>query len=131
MTISILHKAVLLVAGVTALYIGASILVSPAGFYAAYDIPLAGNTSLVNELRASGGSVVMLGVLTLLGLWFTRLTFASTLLAATMYLAYGASRLLSLGLDGQPDNGLVFAMLAELVLGAASLAALVAARRAA
>jgi len=127
----IFQKAVLLVAGATAIFIGGSILLSPDAFYAAYGISLSGDVSLTNELRASGGSVVMLGLLTLAGLVFARFSLASTLLAAAMFLAYGATRLLSLGLDGQPDGGLVTAMIAELVIGAAGLAALIAARKAA
>lgn len=126
---SLLHKAVLLVAGATALYIGGSIVVSPDAFYAAYNISLSGDASLANELRAMGGGLLMLGLLTLSGLVIPGLTLASTLLAASMFLAYAATRFLSLGLDGQPDSGLVTAMIAELVIGLASLAALIAARR--
>jgi hypothetical protein len=126
---SIFQKAVLLIAGLTAIFIGGSILTSPDAFYAAYGISLPGDVSLTNELRASGGSVVMLGVLTLSGLAFARLALASTLLAAAMFTAYGATRLLSLGLDGQPDAGMVTAMIAELVIGLSGLAALIAARK--
>lgn len=126
---SLFQKAVLLIAGLTAIFIGGSILASPDAFYAAYGISLAGDVSLTNELRASGGSVVVLGLLTLAGLVFTRFALASTLLAAAMFMAYGATRLLSLGLDGQPDAGLVTVMIAELVIGLAGLAALIAARK--
>ncbi|MEM5493871.1 DUF4345 domain-containing protein [Hoeflea sp. AS16] len=126
---SIFQKAVLLIAGLTAIFIGGSILASPDTFYAAYGISLAGDVSLTNELRASGGSVVMLGVLVLAGLAFTRFALASTLLAAAMFMTYGATRLLSIGLDGQPDAGLSTAMIAELVIGLAGLAALIAARK--
>lgn len=126
---SLLHKAVLLAAGATAFFIGGSVIVSPDAFYAAYGIALSGDASLANELRAMGGGVLMLGLLILSGLMISSLTLASTLLAAAMFLAYGATRFLSLGLDGQPDSGLVTAMIAELVIGLASLAALIAARR--
>lgn len=126
---SILHKAVLLAGGATAIFIGGSILVSPDAFYAAYGISLPGDVSLANELRAMGGGVLMLGLLILSGLMISSLTLASTLLAAAMFLAYGATRFLSLGLDGHPDSGLVTAMIAELVIGLASLTALIAARR--
>ncbi len=125
----LLQKAVLLIAGATAIFIGGSILLSPGAFYAAYGISLADDVSLANELRASGGSVIMLGLLTLAGLVFSRFALASTLLAAAMFMAYGASRLVSLGLDGQPDTGLVTAMIAELVIGLAGLAALITQRK--
>ena len=71
----------------------------------------------------------MLGLLTLAGLVFSRFALASTLLAAAMFMAYGASRLVSLGLDGQPETGLVTAMIAELVIGLAGLAALITQRK--
>jgi len=125
----LLQKAVLLIAGATAIFIGSSILLSPDAFYAAYGISLADDVSLTNELRASGGSVIMLGLLTLAGLVFSRFALASTLLAAAMFMAYGASRLVSLGLDGQPETGLVTAMIAELVIGLAGLAALITQRK--
>lgn len=125
----LLQKAVLLIAGATAIFIGSSILLSPDAFYAAYGISLADDVSLANELRASGGSVIMLGLLTLAGLVFSRFALASTLLAAAMFMAYGASRLVSLGLDGQPDTGLVTAMIAELVIGLAGVAALITQRK--
>ncbi|WP_290771633.1 DUF4345 domain-containing protein [Hoeflea sp.] len=125
----LLQKAVLLIAGATAIFIGGSILLSPDAFYAAYGISLADDVSLANELRASGGSVIMLGLLTLAGLVFSRFALASTLLAAAMFMAYGASRLVSLGLDGQPDTGLVTAMIAELMIGLAGLAALITQRK--
>jgi hypothetical protein len=129
MNTSIFQKAVLLVAGVTAIGIGGTILASPDVFYASYGIALPLDVSLTNELRASGASVVMLGLLTLAGLVFSRFALTSTVLAGAMFLAFGATRFLSLGLDGQPDAGLVTAMIAELVIGLASLAALIAARR--
>jgi hypothetical protein len=129
MNTSLLHKAVLLVSGATAVYIGGSVIASPDAFYAAYGISLQGDVSLSNELRASGGSVLMLGLLILSGLVISRFALTSTVLAGVMFLAFGATRFLSLGLDGQPDAGLVTAMIAELVIGLASLAALIAARR--
>jgi hypothetical protein len=73
MNTSLLHKAVLLVSGATAVYIGGSVIASPDAFYAAYGISLQGDVSLANELRASGGSVLMLGLLILSGLVISRL----------------------------------------------------------
>ena len=129
MKILILKKAVLLVAGVSASFIGMSIMLSPEAFYSAYGVSLSGEVSLLNELRASGGGLLTIGLLILAGLVFASLRLASTLLASAVFLAYGATRLLSLGVDGQPDSGLVTAMIAELVIGAMGLAALVAARQ--
>ncbi|WP_420408796.1 DUF4345 domain-containing protein [Hoeflea sp.] len=131
MHVSIFHKAVLGIAGLTALVIGGSLLASPMAFYSGYGIALPSDISLTNELRASGGSIVMLGLLILGGLALPRFATASTLLAAAMFLAYGAARLTSIGIDGQPSTGMVTAMAAELFIGAASLFALIAARKSA
>lgn len=131
MKISIFQKAVLLVAGASAIFVGGSILASPDAFYSAYDVSLSGQVSLLNELRASGGSLLILGFLILAGVIYARFTLASTLLAAAMFLAYGATRLLSLSLDGRPDGDLVTAMIVELLIGAACLSALIVARKSA
>lgn len=129
MALLLIQKAVLIIAGATATVIGGYILASPEAFYAAYGIDLSGNASLLNELRAGGGAVLVLGLLILAGLVFSRFRLASTLLATAMFFAYGAARLVSLGIDGQPDGGLIAAMIAELVIGGAGVAALIAARK--
>jgi hypothetical protein len=58
MNTSLLHKAVLLVSGATAVYIGGSVIASPDAFYAAYGISLQGDVSLQTNsgLRAAACS---------------------------------------------------------------------------
>lgn len=129
MPVLILQNAVLLIAGATASFIGGFILVSPDLFYATYGIAVCGDASLLNELRAGGGSVLVLGLLILSGVVISRFRLASTLLATAVFVAYGATRLASLALDGQPDGGLVAAMIVELAIGGAGLAALIVARK--
>ena len=70
-------------------------------------------------------ALLVLGAMMLVGAFSRSFTLASTSIAAAVYLAYGASRLLSIALDGMPDPGLVGAAAIELVLGAVCAVALV------
>lgn len=122
-------KLVLLVAGLVAVGIGGTILVAPGAFYATYGIELANDVSLINEVKAPGSALLTLGLLIIAGIFAGALTFASTVIAAALYLSYGMARLLSIAIDGTPDSGLVAAALIELAIGAASMWALLRYRR--
>jgi len=91
---------------------------SPNAFYAAYGIELAGNTSLINELKAPAGLLFLAGLLMFAGALRAELTVAALTTAAAIYLAYGLSRLLSIVVDGVPDSALVSAAGAEIIVGA-------------
>ena len=58
---TLFQKIALGVAGITALGIGASILIAPYAFYASYGIVLAPNPSLLSELRAPGAGLAAFG----------------------------------------------------------------------
>ncbi|MEM9802397.1 MAG: DUF4345 domain-containing protein [Planctomycetota bacterium] len=122
-------RFLLFVSGLLATGIGASILFDPAAFHATHGIELGSDANLMSEVRAPGGALMVLGLLMLLGVWVRTFTLAATSIAAAVYLAYGASRLVSLALDGVPAPGLVGATAIELALGAACLFALVHAMR--
>lgn len=117
--------------GLIAIAIGASILFAPARFHATYGTELGTDATLLSEVRAPGGALLALGLLMLIGLFVRSFTFASTTIAAAVYLAYGVSRLLSIAFDGVPDAGLVGAAAIELVLGAACAGLLIRSARSA
>lgn len=117
MTPSKKHRALLFVSGLVAIAIGASILVAPAAFHASYGTDLGTNANLLSEIRAPGGALLVLGILMLVGAFTPTFTLASTAIAAAVYLAYGVSRLVSIGLDGMPGEGLLIATAIELVIG--------------
>lgn len=119
-----LVKSTLLVAGLVAIGIGGAILSMPEAFYANYGITLGPDANLMNEIRAPGGTLLGTGLLMLLGVFVPSLSLASLLVAATVYLSYGTSRLLSMIVDGVPDDGLVAASGLELAIGLLCLAAL-------
>lgn len=123
-------RALLGLSGLIAAGIGASILLAPAQFHATHGIELGADPNLLSEVRAPGGALLALGLMMWVGVFARSFTLASTSIAAAVYLAYGASRLVSLGLDGVPDAGLVGAAAIELALGAACVVALVRSARA-
>jgi hypothetical protein len=126
---SLLHRILLVVSGLIAIGIGATILLTPAQFHARQDILLAQDANLLSEIRAPGGALLVLGALMLSGGFVHALSRTATSVAAAVNLSYGASRLLSLVLDGLPAAGLLGATALELTLGLASLFALYRARR--
>lgn len=118
------RKLVLMLSGLVASGIAGMILFAPDAFYAAYGIELAGNTDLTNELKAPAGVLLVSGLLMIAGVFRAQLTIVSLATATVIYLSYGLSRLLSIGLDGVPHTALVEAAIFEIVLGAVCLFAL-------
>ena len=112
-------RATLLLSGLIAAGIGATILLDPAGFHAGHDIALGTDASLLSEVRAPGGALMALGLLTLAGAFARSLAPTAAAVGTTVYLSYGVSRLVALTLDGLPHPGLLVATAAELLLGLA------------
>jgi len=110
-------KIVLLVAGLIAIVIGGAIVTIPAVFYATYGIQLGSDVSLLNEIRAPGGALLATGILIFSAAFVTRLTFTSLVVATLLYLSYGLARILSMVIEGMPDEGLVQAAVLEIVIG--------------
>lgn len=112
-------RLLLAACGFVAAGIGATILFAPAAFHATHGIDLGSDPSLLSEVRAPGGALFALGGLIFAGAIVPSLAMLSTSVSAAVYLAYGASRLISLALDGLPESGLIGATAIELALGSA------------
>ncbi len=123
-------KAVLLISGVILIGIGIAILFAPRAMFFSYGVDLGGNTSLINEIRAPGGALLVGGMLILSGAFVAGMTFTSAVIAAFLYLSYGTSRVLSIIIDGVPAQEIVVATAVELAIGLIVVAALLAYRRA-
>lgn len=117
MKTTLFQKAALLVSGLTAVGIGSAILLTPHAFYAAYGIGLGGDPNLLSEIRAPGGALATMGAFILSGLAWPRFVEPCLTLSAGLYLAWGTARLVSVALDGLPDNGLIWATGLELAIG--------------
>lgn len=123
------HSTLLIVSGLAAAGVGASLLFAPVAFQASAGIQIALQPSLLSETRASGGALLGMGLLITTGAFERSWSATATLLSAVFYLAYGLSRVLSMVVDGVPAPSLVVAMALELVIGAACLAVSLARRR--
>lgn len=117
MKISKTHKVILLISGLIGVGIGSMILLSPVAFYAASGIELSGNISLLSDIRAAGGVLLVAGIFIISGAFIPKLTYTATVIAALIYLSYGASRILAISLDGLPAQELLIATVLEITMG--------------
>lgn len=118
------QKLLLFVAGAVLILIGTFISASPIDFYASNSIDLGSNVSLLNELKAPAGFLLVAGLFMIGSIFVQRLVDSAMLLATLIYLSYAASRFTSMMLDGIPAAGLVQAAALETVVGLACLAVL-------
>ncbi len=112
-----LQKALLAVAGITALVIGSFIMAAPLQFYAGYGISPAQGVDLLSELRAPGANLAALGILILAGFARPAMARTSLMVAGVVFLAFAAGRMIGLVLDGMPSPGILVALLVELAIG--------------
>ncbi|HUS54302.1 MAG TPA: DUF4345 domain-containing protein [Thermohalobaculum sp.] len=110
-------RTMLFISGLIAAGVGGAILSVPVAFYAAYGIEIGSNISLLNEIRAPGGALLASGMFIMSGAFVARLTATSAVVSALLYVPYGLSRILSMAIDGMPDEGLVQAAVLETAIG--------------
>ena len=119
-----LTRILLAVSGTTGLTIGLAILFRPHAFLASSGISLGSDASLLSEIRAPGGLLLLGSLVTLSGAIRHNLTQTGLVFSALIYSTYGLSRLVSIVLDGMPSHSLQLATFIELAIGALSLFAL-------
>lgn len=112
---------VLLVAGGVAAFVGLSLLIDPRQFYTGYDFELEAQPSLLSEIRGAAGLLASAAAVMVTGALSVRHTTPAAAIGAVLYLGYAGGRLVGLFTDGLPHHHLVYAALAELVLGLACL----------
>lgn len=116
-----MHRAVLVLAGITLIAVGAGAAFLPDAFYGSYGIELGGDAGLMSELRSAGMALLLLGMIVGAGAFVSGLTTTATLIGAVVLLAYAGGRLLSWAVDGAPSTAMAAAAVVELVIGAACL----------
>lgn len=104
-------------AGTLLLLIGTSIVLSPVAYQAGMGVALPEAPTLLSDLRAMGGGLVGVGLLVLAGALRPALAESAARAGGVVYLSYGLSRLVSLGLDGWPSEVLIGSTAIELVVG--------------
>ncbi|MCA9623527.1 MAG: DUF4345 domain-containing protein [Myxococcales bacterium] len=125
---TIVIRAILLISGAMAVMVGAALLLAPVAFEASAGITLPADPSLLSEMRAPGGALLVGGLFIGAGALRLELASLSAALSAVLYLSYGASRLLGLALDGPPSSSLILVTALELAIGLAALGVLRGAR---
>ena len=118
------QKVVLLVAGMLLILVSILVITSPVDFYAANNIELGANVSLLNELKAPAGMLLGAGLLMVVAIFVRNLADTAMWLATLIYLSYASSRFVSMAFDGMPASGLVHAATLEAVVGLTCLAIL-------
>jgi len=116
-----LQSVALGVAGVSALGVGAAIVLAPHAFYAGYGVPLGSDPSLLSELRAPGAGLAAFGAVMLAGALRRAMREAATVAALCVFLGFPAGRLVGLAVDGVPSTGIVAALVFELAVAALCL----------
>lgn len=117
--------ALLLVAGALLVVIGGFLLVDPHEFFGQNGVVLGDDPNLMSEIRAPAGLLIASGLLIAWSARIERLGLVGLALTALVYGSYGVSRLVSIGLDGLPSEGIVAATLVELVVGGFAMVSLV------
>lgn len=122
MSRTILEKATLILASLTALAVGVSLLGFPLDFYASNGVVLSDDINLVNDLRGFGGGLVASALLIGLGLFVPAMLLPSLTAATLIYFGFGLARVFAILLDGVPAPVFLVVMGVELAIAAACLA---------
>ncbi len=118
---SVTTKIFLAFSGLIAIGIGSGLLFAPVEFEASAGVILGEDINLLSEMRASGGAILATGILIILGALIPKLAYLSVVLSSLMYLSYGASRIFGMMVDGMPNNSIVAATTAEIIIGLISI----------
>ena len=120
-----LTRTLLVFSGMLGLAIGLAILLMPHAFLATSGVSLGSDASLLSEIRAPGGFLIMTSLMMIAGAARQTLMRPGLFLAALVYGSFGLSRLVGLAFDGRPSDSLLLATLIELIVGAAAILALI------
>ena len=117
---SVYVKLVLVLSGVVGISVGIGQLFFPVAFEASAGINVAGETNLLSEIRAAGGTLLLAGIAMLFGVFKPSSTDFALSLAMLFYLAYGLSRSYGMVIDGIPSQTMVMVTVVEIVIGLAA-----------
>ena len=117
-------KIILFLLGLILFILGSWRLINPISFFENSGLALSYDVGLLNEARATGGVVVGFGILILLGTFFQKLSYTSTIAAFVIFLSFGFSRVIGIILDGNPGESIIQGILFEFTFGLLGLFAL-------
>ncbi|KAB1151413.1 DUF4345 domain-containing protein [Tenacibaculum aiptasiae] len=88
-------------------------------------IKLEKDTNLLNEMRGISGVMLLGGIIILLGIIVSKLTFTSFVVAILIFLGFGIGRVLSIKLDGKPNKLIIQGLISEFVLATLNIICLI------
>ena len=127
----IINIVVLSLSGLLLIYAGTMRLIKPLKslclktYLDNPSIKLEGEVDIFNEMRGAGTSIVFGGIVILLGIIISQLMLTSFVVAIIIFIGHALGRLVSLKLDGKPNQQIAQGLISELVLGAANAFCLV------
>ena len=110
-------KVYLIISGLLLTFIGGATLLMPVQMKMSAGIDVAGNISVLNDIRAASALLFVVAMITILGVFLKKMTYTSSLISFLTFLALGLGRLISIAVDGDPVDGLMKATILEFVLG--------------
>lgn len=127
----IFNVVVLLLSGLLLTYAGSMRLFKPIKSFCLKmylddpAIKLKAKVDVFNEMRGAGSSIVLGGVVVILGAIIPELMLTGFIVAIVIFIGHAIGRLVSLKFDGKPNAQLAQGLGSELVLGAANIFCLV------
>ena len=119
----IFETVVLALSGLMLTFAGSMRFLKPIGSYClkSYadnpELKIEGKSSMFSEMRGAGLYTVFAGIIILLGTLLPQLQFTSFIVASIFYGSYAIGRLVSLGIDGKPNQQTFQGMIFEIVFG--------------
>ena len=114
-------KTFLFLSGTVVLVFGLLLIFAPVFLYAQDGVDLGTDPTLLNNVRASGGAFLSIGILILLGAVVEKLRYAAALLAPLAFTVLGLSRVVSVFTDGVPSEVIVGAIIFNFVFATAGI----------
>ena len=119
----IFEIVVLALSGLMLTFAGLMRFIKPIGSYClkSYadnpELKIEGKSSMFSEMRGAGLNTVFAGIIILLGTLLPQIQFTSFIVASIFFGSYVIGRLVSLGIDGKPNQQTFQGMIMEFVFG--------------
>ena len=105
------------VAGITGMIIGVGMTFFPIAFQSSVDISLGDDINLLSETRAAGSLLLVGSAIILWSVFKHQWRAVGLVLTVLIYFGYGFGRTVSIFFDGMPNQSILAALIAELVIG--------------
>ena len=108
--------------GLLLLFVGAMRLSNPIKTYLKNSgIKLDKEVNLLNEMRGLSSVQLFGGIIILLGILVSKLTFTSFVIATLIFIGFAIGRIISIRADGKPNKQIIQGLIFELVFGIANI----------